>query len=99
MELNRIILGQVQTEKSERERASRIITVQVAPQATKIDIQSALKRFFGVTAASVRIQRVGAKHRDLGAGKSITRRHASKRAIVTLTEKSPMLDLAQFQAN
>jgi ribosomal protein L23 len=99
MELNRIILGQVQTEKSERERAARIVTIRVAPQATKIDVQSALKRYFGVTADSVRIQRVGAKHRDLGAGKSITRRHAWKKAVVTIAEKSPMLDLAEFQAN
>lgn len=99
MELNRIILGPVQTEKSEREKASRIVTVRVIPSATKVDIQSALKRFFGVTAESVRIQRVGAKHRDLGAGKSITRRHAWKKAVITLAEKSPMLDLAEFQAN
>ncbi|MBP9750613.1 MAG: 50S ribosomal protein L23 [Candidatus Peribacteraceae bacterium] len=99
MELNRIILGQVQTEKSERERANRIVTIRVAPQATKIDIQSALKRYFGVTATSVRIQRVGFKYRELGAGKQITRRHAWKKAIVTLAEKSPTLDLASFQAN
>ncbi len=99
MELNRIILGPVMTEKSEREKAARIVTVRVDAAATKVDIKSALKRFFGITADSVRIQRVGSKLRSLGAGKSLTRRHAWKKATITLSAKSPTLDLAEFQAN
>jgi ribosomal protein L23 len=98
MDLNHVILGPVQTEKSERQKAARIVTIRVAPAATKVDVQAALKRFFGVAVASIRMQWIRPKVRELGAGRISTRRHAWKKATLTLDPKSPMLDLAEFQS-
>jgi large subunit ribosomal protein L23 len=97
MELTRVILGPVVTEKSERSKTDRVYTLRVAPAATKVDVAQALSRHFGVEVASVRMVNIRGKVRELGAGRITTRRHASRRAIVTLGAKSKSLDLATFQ--
>lgn len=97
MELSRIILGPVVTEKTERLKTSRNYTVRVHNAATKVDVKAALKKFYDVDVASVRVMRTPTKARSLGAGRTMTKRHPSKKMIVTLTEKSPALDLAKFK--
>ena len=100
MELTRIILGPVVTEKSERQKATgRTHTLKVHPAATKIDLQKALKKFYDVDVASVRVMRTGSKQRVLGGGKVMTKRHPSKRMMVTLTKDSPTLDLTKFKTS
>lgn len=98
MELSRIILGPVVTEKAERVKAiDRSYTMRVNNDATKIDVKSALKKFYNVDVASIRVMRTPRKTRALGAGRVMLKRQASKRMIVTLTEKSPALDFSKFK--
>lgn len=97
MELSRTIIGPVLTEKAERMKAARSYTLHVDLSATKIDVKSALEKFFDVEVQSVRVLRTRKKVRDIGAGNVMTKRSASKRMMVTLTKKSKSLDLAQFR--
>lgn len=97
MDLSHVILGPVVTEKAERLKAARAHTIRVAPQATKVEIVSALERFYDVAVANVRIIAVKAKSRPLTQGSTMEKRHAYKKAIVTLAAKSKALDLASFK--
>lgn len=99
MDLTRVIIGSVVTEKAERQKAARTYTLRVAPDATKIDLKNALKRFYDLDVASVRVLRTRPKHRRFGAGRLMEKRHREKRMIVTLAAKSKPLDLATFKTN
>jgi len=99
MELSRVILGPVTTEKSERLKTDRTYTVRVAPSATRIEVKQALESFYDVDVTSVRMMQVREKSRMVGAGRSLTKRHKQKRALVTLAPKSKTLDLSQFKAS
>jgi ribosomal protein L23 len=99
MDLSRVIIGNPVTEKTERLKTIRTYTVQVDPQATKIDIQRALVEYFGVEPVSVRVMRVRPKARFIGAGRIFTRRHRSKKAVVTLSKDSKPFDLANFKTS
>ena len=97
MEISRIILGPIVTEKAERQKLTRTYTIKVRNEATKIDVKQALKKFYDVDVATIRVLRLGHKSRSLGAGKVMTKRHPSKRMILTLTAKSPALDFSKFK--
>jgi len=99
MDLTRVIIGQVVTEKAERLKGSaKTYTLRVDQQATKVDVRCALESFYEVKVESVRMLRTRPKHRRFAGGaNSMEKRHRSKRAIVTLTEKSKALDLATFK--
>ncbi len=98
MDLSRVIVGPVETEKSERMKASdRTYTIRVAPNATKIDIKSALRKYYDVDALSVRVLRTTTKTRTVGRGKTIRKRKPFKKAMVTISEKSKTLDIANFK--
>ena len=98
MDLASIIIGPVVTEKAERLKADhKTFTILVAPRSTKISVKNALELFYNVTVRSVRIIHTHAKHRTLGAGAMMEKRHAAKKALVTLEQDSKPLDLAAFQ--
>ncbi len=98
MDLSRVIVGPVETEKSERMKASdRTYTIKVAPNATKIDVKSALKKYYDIDATSVRVMRTTSKTRTVGRGKVITKRKLYKKAMVTISQKSKPLDVANFK--
>ena len=104
MDLARVIVGPVVTEKAERLKAGsgsgsgkHTYTLHVAPWATKIDVKNALKMFYDIEATGVRMIKTQAKSRDLGAGKMMEKRHAFKKALVTLSPKSKALDISAFQ--
>jgi large subunit ribosomal protein L23 len=99
MDLTRVIVGQIVTEKTERLKGDRAYTVQVSPDATKVDIDRALRTYFGVEPVSVRVIRVRPKARLVGPNKIFTKRHRSKKAIVTLSKDSKPLDIANFKAS
>ena len=99
MQLDRVIVGPVTTEKSERLKTGRTYTVRVAPEATRIEVQKALESFYDVEVSSVRILHVREKTRMLNPHRSLTKRHTQKRALVTLAPKSKLLDLSQFKAS
>jgi large subunit ribosomal protein L23 len=99
MELSQIILGPVTTEKSERLKAQgprHTYTLRVHPKATKIDVKNALERYYDIEVESVRIVKVLSKSRSLPDGGMMEKRHAAKKALVTLAPKSKQLDLASF---
>ncbi|GEM_PF-558238 len=97
MDLSSVITGSPVTEKSERLKLSNVFTLTVASAATKIDVQNALERFFGVDVQSVRVMRVRPKSRAVGADKIFTKRARGKKVLVTLAPKSKGIDLAQFR--
>ena len=99
MDLTRVIVGQLVTEKTERLKGLRAYTVQVSPAANKIDIDKALRMYFGVEPTSVRIILVRPKTRSVGPNKIFTKRHRSKKAIITLSKDSKPLDLTNFKAS
>ncbi len=99
MQISSVILGPVVTEKAERQRAANTYVLRVHLDATKIDVKQALHTFFDVEVESIRVLRVAPKVRLLGAGKSMEKRHRSKRMIVRLSKKSKPLDLTQFLAS
>lgn len=99
MDLSRIILGPIVTEKAERQKAARSYTLSVHNAATKVDVKTALTKFYQVEVASIRVMRTPTKSRKLGAGKVMTKRHPSKRMMVTLTDKSSALDFSKFKAS
>lgn len=99
MDLTRVIVGQIVTEKTERLKGERAYTVQVAPDANKIQIADALRTHFGVEPVSVRIMLVRPKTRPVGPYKIFTKRHRSKKAVVTLSKDSKPLDITNFKAS
>ena len=97
MDLTQVILGEVTTEKAERLKAQRKHMLRINERATKVDVNNALRKYYGVEPESVRIVNVRAKHRLVGRGNAVRKRQPVKRAIVTLSAKSKVLDLANFQ--
>ncbi|MBT4119423.1 MAG: 50S ribosomal protein L23 [Candidatus Peribacter sp.] len=98
MDLSRVIVGPVDTEKSERMKASdRTYTIRVAPNATKIDVRNALRKFYDIEAVSLRVMRTNSKTRAVGRGRVITKKKGFKKMMVTISEKSKPLDIANFK--
>lgn len=98
MDLSRVILGPLVTEKAERQKTqAKTYSLRVAPQATRVEVKAALKRLYDVDAASVRMMRVGGKIRLFGRGRVMQKRDPFKKAIVTLGPKSKALDLTAFK--
>lgn len=99
MELSRVIVGPVVTEKAERLKgADRTYTIRVAPDATKVDAISALKKYYDVDVVSVRVMRTPSKKRIIGRGKVMVKRKPTKKMMVTLAPKSKPLDIANFKS-
>lgn len=99
MHLSSVIIGPVVTEKAERLKTSGTHTVRVHPDATKIDVKNALRKYYDVEVASIRALRTRPKHRTGRKGETIEKRHRSKRMIIRLTKKSKALDLMNFQTS
>jgi large subunit ribosomal protein L23 len=98
MDLTRIIMGPIVTEKAEILKASdthRTYTLRVSPRATKVDVKNALKRFYDVDVSSVRIINTRPKTRAVGRG-TMEKRHRMKKMLVTLAKDSKVLDLTAF---
>ena len=81
-----IILAPVITEASMQGIEMKKYTFKVAKTATKIDIARAVEELFGVEVAKVNTVSVRGRFRRKGMNSGYTA--SSKKAIVTLTEKS-----------
>ena len=81
-----IIIKPIITENSMKGIADRKYTFQVAKDANKIEIAKAVEELFGVEVAKVNTISVRGKFRRQGRFGGFTA--SSKKAIVTLTEKS-----------
>ena len=99
MDLSHTIIGQVVTEKAERLKGEKTYTLRVHPDATKVDIKNALRRFYDIDATAVRMMRTRPKTRKMpGRGGEMEKRHRTKKALVTLAPKSKALDLTTLKA-
>ena len=81
-----IIIRPIITEESMKGAAERKYTFQVAKDANKIEIAKAVEELFGVEVCKVNTISVRGKFRRQGRVGGFTA--SSKKAIVTLTEKS-----------
>ncbi|KKU78262.1 MAG: 50S ribosomal protein L23 [Candidatus Peregrinibacteria bacterium GW2011_GWA2_47_7] len=92
MNLSQILIRPVLTEKSVHQEVNGKYTFEVHHDASKVDIKNALKALYGVHVDAVNVTHILAKNR-LGKGrKSMEKRSAARRAIVTL-KKGEKLDL------
>jgi ribosomal protein L23 len=96
MDLTQVITGEVATEKAERQKANKTYTLKVNPKATKVSVNHALRKHYGVEPKNIRILKVVAKRRLIARGKFVNKRNASKRALVTLSKKSKAFDISNF---
>lgn len=96
---NRIIIGQVITEKAETQKhaARRVYSLRVVSSATKVDVLNELQRLYDVEVGSIRVMRIPAKTRMLAGNRTMKKRHHYKKALVTLKKESKPLDLATFK--
>ncbi|QQR83423.1 50S ribosomal protein L23 [Candidatus Peregrinibacteria bacterium] len=97
MELTQVLQSPVITEKSATAHAAHKFTFLVHPSANKIEVKKAVEAAYGVKVESVNVIPVGKKVRLVGRGRTMTKRQAAKKAIVTLHgEKS--IDFNKFQS-
>lgn len=87
MQLINVIKAPVITEKSTMAQGKSKYTFRVHSDATKVEVAQAVHMAYGVDVASVNMITVVKKERLAGRGKTITKRRASKKAIVTLAPK------------
>lgn len=97
MDLSRVILGPIVTEKSERLKNERTYTLRVHSQATKVEVKAALRKFFDSDVTNVRVSRVRPKSRRMGQNRLMVKRDSYKKVMVTLASKA--LDLAAFKVS
>jgi large subunit ribosomal protein L23 len=88
-----IILKPVISERSMDEAAKKKYTFKVAVGANKTQVKHALEEIFGVEVKQVNIMNVQGKFKRMG--RSTGRTAASKKAIVTLTDKSKEIEFFQ----
>lgn len=88
-----VIIKPVISERSMDDAASKKYTFKVATSANKTQVKHALEEIFGVEVEKVNIMNVQGKLKKMG--KNVGRRAASKKAIVTLTEKSKEIEFFQ----
>jgi len=87
MQLTNVLLAPVVTEKSSNAQTNHKYTFRVNADANKVEIAKAVNKVYGVDVTSVNIILVRRKERLVGRGKVMTKRPASKRAIVTIKAK------------
>ncbi len=88
-----IILKPVITERSMDDAQNKRYTFKVAVDANKTQVKDAVEEIFGVEVARVNIMNVKGKEKRMGRYSGMTA--ASKKAIVTLTEKSKEIEFFQ----
>jgi len=87
MHLTNVLIAPVVTEKSTNAQSKSKYTFRVNADASKIEIAKAVSKLYGVDVKSVNIIPVRKKERLVGRGKTMTKRLASKKAIVTIKAK------------
>lgn len=88
MELNNILISPVITEKSTNAQTEKKYSFLVDQRATKIEIQQAVEKAYNTKVAKVNIIPVLKKVRQIGRGRTMTKRRAAKKAVITLKEGS-----------
>ncbi len=88
-----VILKPVISEKSMEDAANKKYTFKVATDANKTEVKHAVEEIFDVEVKKVNIMNVVGKEKRMGRYVGMTA--ASKKAIVTLTEKSKEIEFFQ----
>ncbi|MEG1930153.1 MAG: 50S ribosomal protein L23 [Anaerovorax sp.] len=88
-----VIIKPVISERSMDEAQRKKYTFKVATDANKTEVKLALEEIFGVEVEKVNIMNVQGKLKRMG--KNIGRTAATKKAIVTLTDKSKEIEFFQ----
>ncbi len=88
-----VIIKPVISETSMDAAAEKKYTFKVAPDANKTQIKDAIEEIFGVEVAKVNIMNVSGKLKRQGRTQGYTAK--SKKAIVTLTDKSKEIEFFQ----
>ena len=98
MQIENVLLSPVVTEKSSASQASRKYVFRVAGDSNKIEITRAVEKLYGVKVESVNVMSVRKKVRLAGRGREMTKRPASKKAIITLKPKQT-IDFNKIKAS
>lgn len=88
-----VIIKPVITETSMDDAQNKKYTFKVATGANKTQVKLAIEEIFGVEVAKVNIMNVNGKMKRMG--RYVGRTAASKKAIVTLTDKSKEIEFFQ----
>ena len=88
-----VIIKPVISEKSMEDAQAKKYTFKVAVDANKTEVKHAVEEIFGVEVKKVNIMNVVGKKKRMGRYVGMTA--ASKKAIVTLTEKSKEIEFFQ----
>ncbi|WP_027399923.1 50S ribosomal protein L23 [Anaerovorax odorimutans] len=88
-----VILKPVISERSMDDAQDKKYTFKVAVDANKTEVKLALEEIFGVEIEKVNIMNVKGKVKRMG--RNVGRTAASKKAIVTLTDKSKEIEFFQ----
>lgn len=88
-----VIIRPVITETSMDDAQNKKYTFKVAVNANKTQVKLAVEEIFGVEVEKVNIMNVNGKMKRMG--RYVGRTAASKKAIVTLTEKSKEIEFFQ----
>ena len=88
-----VILKPVISEQSMEDAQAKKYTFKVAVDANKTEVKNAIEEIFDVEVAKVNIMNVVGKQKRMGRDVGMTA--ASKKAIVTLTEKSKEIEFFQ----
>ncbi len=96
--MKKIIKYPVLTEKAARAEGNGVYTLRVAPNATKISVMHELASIFEDTSniKNINMANVRAKKRLIRGGRTMTKRAAYKKAIITLKDPSKQLDLTKI---
>lgn len=87
MELTNVLISPVVTEKSTNAQALRKYTFLVHLDANKVEVKKSIEKAYDVKVNDVNIIPVLKKTRMVSRGRSLTKRHTSKKAVVTLAPK------------
>lgn len=96
MDIYSILKKPVVTEKSVKSQEDGKYVFYVASDANKVEIKTAVSALYGVRVDSVNVVPVRKKERLVGRGKTVTKRKAKKKALVTL-KKGETLDMLKFK--
>ena len=87
MELTKVLISPVVTEKSTNAQADRKYTFMVHLDSNKVEVKKAIEKTYGVKVQSVNIIPVLKKVRFAGRGRQITKRQQGRKAVITLAPK------------
>ncbi len=86
-----IILEPIISEKALGQRAGRCYVFKIHPDATKVDVKSAMKQIFKITPLTVNTVKVKAKNKMVG--NRVGKKPSYKKAYVTLREGDKIEEL------